>query len=131
MIDCIAGYHLNPWTCGIAKFNDILARNLEVPVVGIGSAELQTYQRPLLSLKMSEFTPEDAQSLEGTGGLLFGRRFRFACGLGDAGVAALLEVTHDQHAAFTLAEPLESRVEQGQGVEPGWGGYRRRVESWR
>jgi hypothetical protein len=63
MIDCIAGYHLNPWTCGIAKFNDILARNLDVPVVGIGSAELQSYRRPLLSLKMSEFTPEDAQSL--------------------------------------------------------------------
>jgi hypothetical protein len=63
MIDCIAGYHLNPWTCGIAKFNDILARNLEVPVVGIGSAELQSYRRPLLSLKMSEFTPEDAQLL--------------------------------------------------------------------
>jgi hypothetical protein len=63
MIDCIAGYHLNPWTCGIAKFNDILARNLEVPVVGIGSAELQTHGRPLLSLKMSEFTPDDAQAL--------------------------------------------------------------------
>jgi len=63
MIDCIAGYHLNPWTCGIAKFNDILARNLEVPVVGIGSAELQSYRRPLLSLKMSEFTPADAQAL--------------------------------------------------------------------
>src|SRR3954466_16025474 len=63
MIDCIAGYHLNPWTCGFAKFNDILARNLEVPVVGIGSAELQRYGRPLLSLKMSEFTPADAQAL--------------------------------------------------------------------
>jgi hypothetical protein len=63
MIDCIAGYHLNPWTCGIAKFNDILARNLEVPVVGIGSPELQSYRRPLLSLKMSEFLPADAQAL--------------------------------------------------------------------
>ena len=63
MIDCIAGYHLNPWTCGIAKFNDILARNLEVPVVGIGTLELETYQRPLLSLKMSEFSPADAQAL--------------------------------------------------------------------
>jgi len=63
MIDCIAGYHLNPWTCGIAKFNDILARNLEVPVVGIGSAELQRHKRPLLSLKMSEFTSDDAQAL--------------------------------------------------------------------
>lgn len=63
MIDCIAGYHLNPWTCGIAKFNDILARNLDVPVVGIGSPELQRFRRPLLSLKMSEFTPADAQAL--------------------------------------------------------------------
>ena len=63
MIDCIAGYHLNPWTCGIAKFNDILARNLEVPVVGIGSPELAHYQRPLLSLKMSEFSAADAQAL--------------------------------------------------------------------
>jgi hypothetical protein len=36
MIDCIAGYHLNPWTCGIAKFNAILAKHLDVEVVGIG-----------------------------------------------------------------------------------------------
>ncbi len=40
MIDCIAGYHLNPWTCGIAKFNAILAKHLEVPVVGIRAVEL-------------------------------------------------------------------------------------------
>ena len=63
MIDCIAGYHLNPWTCGIAKFNTILARHLSLPVVGIGSADLEAYRRPLLSLKMSEFTPDDARDL--------------------------------------------------------------------
>jgi hypothetical protein len=63
MIDSIAGYHLNPWTCGIAKFNAILARHLNLPVVGIGSPELGHYSRPLLSLKLSEFTPEDAQAL--------------------------------------------------------------------
>ena len=63
MIDSIAGYHLNPWTCGIAKFNAILARHLNLPVVGIGSPELGQYSRPLLSLKLSEFTPEDAQAL--------------------------------------------------------------------
>ena len=63
MIDCIAGYHLNPWTCGIAKFNAILARNLDVPVVGIGTVDLRAYRRPLLSLKMSEFSPADAQAL--------------------------------------------------------------------
>jgi len=65
MIDCIAGYHLNPWTCGIAKFNTLLGRNLSLPVVGIGSQDLNDYTRPLLSLKLSEFTPEDAHSLDG------------------------------------------------------------------
>jgi hypothetical protein len=64
LIDCIAGYHLNPWTCGIAKFNEILARRLELPVVRIGSPELTSYQRPLLSLKMSEFSAEDALALD-------------------------------------------------------------------
>jgi hypothetical protein len=64
LIDCIAGYHLNPWTCGIAKFNAILARRLELPVVGIGSVDLKGYKRPLLSLKMSEFSAEDALALD-------------------------------------------------------------------
>ena len=64
MIDCIAGYHLNPWTCGIAKFNAILARRLDVPVVGIGTVDLNGYKRPLLSLKMSEFSAEHALALD-------------------------------------------------------------------
>ena len=65
MFDCIAGYHLNPWTCGIAKFNTILARHMSLPVVGIASAELSQYRTPLLSLKMSEFSGEDARVLDG------------------------------------------------------------------
>ena len=64
MIDCIAGYHLNPWTCGIAKFNAILARHLDVPVVGIRAVELGSFHRPLLSIKMSEFTRSDAADLD-------------------------------------------------------------------
>src|SRR5687767_3937957 len=64
MIDCIAGYHLNPWTCGIAKFNAILAKHLDVPVVGIRATELAAYRRPLLSLKMSEFSDGDAADLD-------------------------------------------------------------------
>ena len=64
MIDCIAGYHLNPWTCGIAKFNAILARHLDLPVVGIRAVELGSYRRPLLSLKLSEFTAADAADLD-------------------------------------------------------------------
>jgi hypothetical protein len=64
MIDCIAGYHLNPWTCGIAKFNAILARHLELPVVGIRAVELGSYRRPLLSVKLSEFSGADAADLD-------------------------------------------------------------------
>jgi hypothetical protein len=64
MIDCIAGYHLNPWTCGIAKFNDILARHLDLPVVGIRAVELGGYRRPLLSVKLSEFSESDAADLD-------------------------------------------------------------------
>ena len=64
MNDCIGGYHLNPWTCGIAKFNAILATHLDVPVVGIRAVELGSYRRPLLSIKLSEFTPADAADLD-------------------------------------------------------------------
>ncbi len=64
MIDCIAGYHLNPWTCGIAKFNTILSRHLEVPVVGLRAVELGDFRRPLLSVKLNEFSDADAADLD-------------------------------------------------------------------
>jgi hypothetical protein len=64
MIDCVAGYHLNPWTCGIAKFNAILAKHLGVPVVGIRAVELGAYAHPLLSIKLSEFSPGDIADLD-------------------------------------------------------------------
>jgi len=38
---------------------------MSLPVVGIGSRELNQYRTPLLSLKMSEFTPEDARGIDG------------------------------------------------------------------
>lgn len=64
MIDCIAGYHLNPWTCGIAKFNAILGQRLEAPIVSILGLEHSRYTRPLLSLKLSEFSGPDARQLD-------------------------------------------------------------------
>ena len=64
MIDSVAGYHLNPWTCGIAKFNAILARHLELPVVAIADLFDGTPRHPLLSLKLSEFLPEHARRLD-------------------------------------------------------------------
>jgi hypothetical protein len=63
-VDAILGYHLNPLTCGVAKFNLALGRRLEVPVVGVLGPEASGYRRPLVSLKLSEFRAEDARRLD-------------------------------------------------------------------
>jgi hypothetical protein len=62
-VDAVFGYHLNPLTCGVAKFNLALGQRLEVPVVGVLSPETFGYRRPLLSLKLSEFRAEDHRRL--------------------------------------------------------------------
>jgi hypothetical protein len=59
-VDCILGYHANPLTCGVAKFNVALAARLGIPVVKALSPEGARASRPLLSIKVSEFRPEDA-----------------------------------------------------------------------
>src|SRR6185436_1291280 len=47
-----------------AKFNAILAKHLDVNVVGIRAVELGSFERPLLSLKLSEFSERDAADLD-------------------------------------------------------------------
>jgi hypothetical protein len=64
MIDSIAGYHLNPWTCGIAKFNAILGQHLGLPIVSILGLQHTRYRHPLLSLKLSEFSAPDIRQLD-------------------------------------------------------------------
>lgn len=59
MIDCIATYHQNPLTCGVAKFNRILADRLGIPLLGIFDATVLQYRRPFLSIKCSEFLAHD------------------------------------------------------------------------
>jgi len=62
-VDGVLGYHLNPLTCGVAKFNLILARHLAVPTLGLFDKRVATLERPLLSVKLSEFTEADTASL--------------------------------------------------------------------
>jgi hypothetical protein len=62
-VDCILGYHTNPLTCGVAKFNLALAARLGVPVVKALSPEGARASRPLLSIKVSEFRPGDEAAL--------------------------------------------------------------------
>ena len=62
-VDGVLGYHLNPLTCGVAKFNLMLARRLQVPMLGLFDSRGATLRHPLLSLKLSEFTETDIAAL--------------------------------------------------------------------
>lgn len=62
-MDAILGYHMNPLTCGVAKFNLALARRLGVAVRSVLDADALEYRRPLVSIKLSEFTTTDAKAL--------------------------------------------------------------------
>lgn len=50
MIDAVLSYHMNPATCGVAKFNHELAKRLGVPCLPLRSE----CQHPLVSVKLSE-----------------------------------------------------------------------------
>jgi hypothetical protein len=62
--DCVVGYHLNPLTCGVAKFNSMLAGQLNIPVVPVFDERLNAFQNPLLSIKCSEFSDHDLTRLQ-------------------------------------------------------------------
>lgn len=61
--DYVAGYHLNYLTCGIAKFNLMLGRKMEVPFYNLYDPAAAGFRAPVLSVKLSEFTPEDLAAL--------------------------------------------------------------------
>jgi hypothetical protein len=62
-MDCVLGYHLNPLSCGIAKFNLALAREMSVPVLSLFDPSVASTRRPLLSIKLSEFTYNHGRDL--------------------------------------------------------------------
>lgn len=63
-MDCVLSYHLNLLTCGVARFNHRLAQTLAVPMLQLSDPASLDFQRPLVSIKVSEFTEEDLPELE-------------------------------------------------------------------
>lgn len=55
MIDAVLSYHMNPQTCGVAKFNQQLAQRLGVPML---NAMKQPVAYPLISVKNSEINDD-------------------------------------------------------------------------
>lgn len=53
MVDAVLSYHLTPLSCGVAKFDQLLAQKLGVPWRGLH--EHVSFQHPLVSAKFSEW----------------------------------------------------------------------------
>ena len=51
---CVASFHTNPYTCGVARFNVSLARSLGTKVLTLGNALEKTPKKVLLSIKLQE-----------------------------------------------------------------------------
>lgn len=63
-MDSILGYHMNPLTCGVARFNRALGDQTGLAVHQMFSAEALTAENPLLSFKVSEMPPAALARLE-------------------------------------------------------------------
>jgi hypothetical protein len=61
--DGVLGYHLNPLTCGVARFNQILAQQMGVPMLGLFDPRSSALSRPLISIKLAELAARDREAL--------------------------------------------------------------------
>lgn len=52
--DAVVTHHLDGFRSGVARFNEVLARHLRVPLVPLDGVLLRDTERPLLSFKASE-----------------------------------------------------------------------------
>ena len=51
---CVASFHTNPFTCGVARFNVSLAKSLKTKVLSLSTAHTSGSGRVLLSIKLQE-----------------------------------------------------------------------------
>lgn len=51
---CVASFHTNPFTCGVARFNVSLAKSLKTKVLSLSTAHTSGFGRVLLSIKLQE-----------------------------------------------------------------------------
>ena len=75
MLDsCIASFHINPLTCGVARFNTSLAAELGVKVVTLTIAKEFSENKILLSIKLQEIDEIGKEVLKS---MLANNKFRF------------------------------------------------------
>lgn len=62
-IDAVVTHHRDGFRSGVARFNELLADELGVPLLGLTPAELDATRRPLLSFKVSELGAAERELL--------------------------------------------------------------------
>jgi hypothetical protein len=68
-IDAVVTHHLDGYRSGVARFNEVLAERLGVPMLGLGEVHPGACSHPLLSFKVSELgdaAPLVEEALTGT-----------------------------------------------------------------
>jgi hypothetical protein len=61
-LDAVVTHHRDGYRSGVARFNELLARELGVPILGLD--ELASARYPLLSFKVREMSPDDIALVE-------------------------------------------------------------------
>ena len=59
----VVSFHTNPYTCGVARFNQALAKSMQVPVESVLQFEASQETVSLLSLKFDEIPVEVSEQL--------------------------------------------------------------------
>lgn len=64
-IDAVVSHHLDGFRSGVARFNELLAARLGIPVRGLFEPGALASDRPLLSFKVSELSADEIAALDG------------------------------------------------------------------
>ena len=62
-IDAVVGHHMNPFRSGVARFNEMLAEALAVPLLKLGQEAAARSDCPLFSFKVGELDPVACEQL--------------------------------------------------------------------
>ena len=61
--ESIVSFHTNPYTCGVARFNQALAKSMQIPIQSVVQFEASREKVSLLSLKFDEIPTEFSERL--------------------------------------------------------------------
>jgi hypothetical protein len=59
----VVSYHTNPYTCGVARFNQALAKEMRVPVCSVSKFVPSSKSISLLSIKFEEMSTKSAEDM--------------------------------------------------------------------